>query len=620
MIPRPPRIVAVVLPLLLIAATDAAAICPEPCYPSVPAGVSWYGGTSWDGVDARWEAVPGSTWTFDSGVGSSILGSDTGNKKAGLHGEMEGWTGVLAGGTWDWSNLRSINDLPPPLTTCTCNLQDSVLVFEDLIGGSGHEDDQDNWAASPWIDLQGGDLGKSGRIVTADLYHELPLLNYVALRVTAQWRVGPTLSSWTHLASLATTLVPQCTQPGSPAVFDLSAVIPSTADEVSIGLGVVNFCWFYPGNCTYAANYTPVYDNVRFGVYDPGVADFDNDGVTDAVENGAPNSGDADYDVTADSQQASVASLLDYAGTDYVTLSIPAPPHYLAGGFRCVQTVAASSLPPAPGGTAFPCDLFEYTVVGASDVTMRVPVQCLTGRYFVYGQTPGDPTDHWYAFDWDGTTGARVVDGAVTLTFVDGMRGDGDLTANGVIVHLGGPAMVAGLPHAGNSTVPNVLYEPGGLLTYQVLVRDDADNPVNGALVQIVTPPAISLILCNCNFLNPLTDITDANGVATFQIQAGGCIDPDSVGAYFEVTADSIYLASVGGVSPDAVDDNGKLPWQGWAAGSCQTSLADAVFHYPKISVRAFNFCTDLDSDNRISIVDGILMTDSILMGSGCSP
>lgn len=615
MFPRPPRIAAAVLLLLFAAATDASADCTEPCYPVVPAGVSWYGGTTWDAIDTRWEAVPGSTWTFDSGVGSTILASDTGTKKAGLHAEMEGWTGVLAGGTWDWSDIRSIGDLPPPITTCTCDLTDSVLVFEDLIGG-GHAPDQDNWAASPWIDLQGADLGKTGRVVIVDTYHDLPILNYVTLRVTAQWRVGVSLSSWTELPSVAATTVPQCTEPGFPAVFDLSSVIPSTADEVRIGLGVVSFCSLF-SNCTNYSGYDPVYDNVRFGVYDPAVPDVDNDGVADSEESGAPNAGDGNGDGIPDAEQAHVASLLEYSGVDYVTLFVSGAP-YLGPGLRCVSAVSASSLPPAPAGVTLPCDLVDFTVAGVTDVFVKVPADCVSGRYFMYGQTPADPTDHWYSFEWDGTTGVKVVDGALELVFVDGMRGDNDLTVNGVIVHRGGPGLVAGQPHAGNSTVPNILYEPGGLLTYQVLVRDEASNPVSGAQVEIVTPPAISTILCACTFSNPLIDVTDVNGVASFQIQAGGCIDPDSVGAYFEVHADNSFLASVGGVSPDAVDDSGRLPWQGWSPTLCQTGIADAIFHYNSISIRSFSFCTDLDSDGRISMLDAILMTDSVQIGTNC--
>jgi hypothetical protein len=53
---------------------------------------TWFGGTTWDPVDMRWEALRNSTWTFGTGVGSSI-NTDPAVKAVGLHRTMEGWTG-----------------------------------------------------------------------------------------------------------------------------------------------------------------------------------------------------------------------------------------------------------------------------------------------------------------------------------------------------------------------------------------------------------------------------------------------------------------------------------------------------------------------------------------------
>lgn len=142
MLRRPLSLIVVVLSLslslVLVATGDAAADCPGSCYPDTVSGISWYGGTAWDATDARWEALPGGTWTFDSGVGSNILADSLNNKVAGLHGIMEGWTGVLAGGVHDWSNIAGVTDLAAPLTSCTCALGDSVLLFEDL-DAYGHQ-------------------------------------------------------------------------------------------------------------------------------------------------------------------------------------------------------------------------------------------------------------------------------------------------------------------------------------------------------------------------------------------------------------------------------------------------------------------------------------------------
>ncbi|MFC1766679.1 PKD domain-containing protein, partial [Planctomycetota bacterium] len=56
-------------------------------------------------------------------------------------------------------------------------------------------------------------------------------------------------------------------------------------------------------------------------------------------------------------------------------------------------------------------------------------------------RTPSDPTDHWYMFDYDGETGAEINGNKIVLHFVDGKRGDDDLTENGTVVEPGAPVV-----------------------------------------------------------------------------------------------------------------------------------------------------------------------------------
>jgi hypothetical protein len=69
-----------------------------------------------------------------------------------------------------------------------------------------------------------------------------------------------------------------------------------------------------------------------------------------------------------------------------------------------------------------------------------LPVDATPTTYYKYGPTPNDPTDHWYEFMYDDQTltGAEISGNVVTLHFVDGERGDDDLSANGTIVDQGG--------------------------------------------------------------------------------------------------------------------------------------------------------------------------------------
>ena len=61
--------------------------------------------------------------------------------------------------------------------------------------------------------------------------------------------------------------------------------------------------------------------------------------------------------------------------------------------------------------------------------------------FWKYEPTPGNLDSHWYEFLYDGQTGAEITDNTITLHYVDGLRGDDDLTANGVIVDPGAPAV-----------------------------------------------------------------------------------------------------------------------------------------------------------------------------------
>jgi hypothetical protein len=99
----------------------------------------------------------------------------------------------------------------------------------------------------------------------------------------------------------------------------------------------------------------------------------------------------------------------------------------------------------SPSDKQFPYGFFQFTIedlpIGAATT---VKVYLLSSKnvntYYKYGATPADPVSHWYKFMYDGETGAEITADVVTLNFVDGLRGDDDLTANGRISDVGGPA------------------------------------------------------------------------------------------------------------------------------------------------------------------------------------
>ena len=69
--------------------------------------------------------------------------------------------------------------------------------------------------------------------------------------------------------------------------------------------------------------------------------------------------------------------------------------------------------------------------------------QSLPNSYWKYGPTPDNATPHWYDFEFDAEsrTGAQIDGNTITLHFVDGARGDDDLTANGQIKDPGAPTI-----------------------------------------------------------------------------------------------------------------------------------------------------------------------------------
>ncbi len=142
-----------------------------------------------------------------------------------------------------------------------------------------------------------------------------------------------------------------------------------------------------------------------------------------------------------------------------VPLPIPSGDVTLASsGTTSLADVRPSANPsPAdtPPGASFPLGFFDFTVQnlpvgGAGTVVLTLPPGVEANSYWMYNPTPDNPRPHWFDFTFDGRTGATFAADAqgrvvITLHFIDGQRGDGDLAANGVIMDPGAPALAAAL-------------------------------------------------------------------------------------------------------------------------------------------------------------------------------
>lgn len=170
--------------------------------------------------------------------------------------------------------------------------------------------------------------------------------------------------------------------------------------------------------------------------------DGDQDGVSDREEQGRDAmdpSYDGNQDGIPDWQQGNVASFLSINAV-YMTLSSP-------GGttLRNVRSIANPDPPASPRGESFLCDFIEFEVTGitaggGATVALRVPDHWTPTKYFKFGPTPDTLKHHWYEFGFDGQTGAEINGNVITLHLVDGLRGDEDLSANGIIKDPGAPA------------------------------------------------------------------------------------------------------------------------------------------------------------------------------------
>jgi hypothetical protein len=171
--------------------------------------------------------------------------------------------------------------------------------------------------------------------------------------------------------------------------------------------------------------------------------DTDGDAIGDLTENDGPHGGDGNQDGKPDSQQPEVVTIPDaVSNNSFITLVAPA-----GKAIQNARSVENPSPDDAPLHTQFGLGFYDFNIVDLEPgehltVQMILPVTVSApNSYWRYGKTPDTPTVHWYLWMYDPKTdtGAQINGHVITLHFVDGARGDDDLTANGTIVDPGAP-------------------------------------------------------------------------------------------------------------------------------------------------------------------------------------
>lgn len=169
--------------------------------------------------------------------------------------------------------------------------------------------------------------------------------------------------------------------------------------------------------------------------------DSDGDGVSDGIENLAPNNGDGNNDQTPDKSQGNFASLPNAVDGRYVTLACLEPMVLN----DVTATLVTQTAPPEE--LHFPLGYFHFRISNAPKgpilLALIMPPGVTFDTYWKYGPLPGPVAEDWYPFNYDNETGAVFAfeEGIVFLWFKDGARGDDDLQVNGEIIDIGGPAL-----------------------------------------------------------------------------------------------------------------------------------------------------------------------------------
>jgi hypothetical protein len=156
---------------------------------------------------------------------------------------------------------------------------------------------------------------------------------------------------------------------------------------------------------------------------------------------------------TTGSIMASCTVTANFTGRTAMTLPLPAGPHSgetldltVTGSewhIDTAQSLTAASLATLPPRVTLPhgavsLRLTDGTPGSNATVVLTYPQDLPAGtRYYKYGPTADNPTDHWYAYP-----GAVISGNTITLTLTDGGAGDSDLSVNGIIDDPGGPAWI----------------------------------------------------------------------------------------------------------------------------------------------------------------------------------
>lgn len=187
----------------------------------------------------------------------------------------------------------------------------------------------------------------------------------------------------------------------------------------------------------------------KFGWGEVGESGSDNDGISDAVENAAPNGGDANNDGVLDSQQANVASYVNPVTGSYSVLQVPS-----ACSITSVSTINETSNAVKDAGYNYPAGLMNFAINCGTPGFVANIVQLHYGTGGTMVLRKYNPNTNAYFNIVDAAITNQTIGGKQVMVasyqVADGGILDLDNQADGTIVDPAGLALQAvGVPNTG---------------------------------------------------------------------------------------------------------------------------------------------------------------------------
>jgi hypothetical protein len=277
-----------------------------------------------------------------------------------------------------------------------------------------------------------------------------------------------------------------------------------------------------------------------------------------------------------------------------------------------VRAIGNPAPVPPPTLDVFPLGFFALKVQSvtpgaATTVTVDLP-PINVNTWWKYGPTPDNPQPHWYSWNYNPLTGigAEFINTdsdpefeRVLLHFIDGQRGDSDLTANGIILDPGGPGFRSG-PHVERVTINNGQNQRSRFFTVRIHFSD----------IVTLDRQAFELYLGSKRFsvAGFFTSVVDGKTVATLQFPTKFLQKYSLPEGQYRLVTKASAVHSQLGLSLEADHTDRFFRLFGDVNGDGVVNDSDATVFNSSIGKRAgqagYLWYLDYDGNGRIDAVD----------------